>query len=158
MCKCHHSESIFFIKNSRPKASPTPQSHILLLSQADLRASFLLAILLLQRRVLKSLTHTSLQLLPAPKLNLWRPGQDPNPRLYIIMDFQHHTIQFRELSSWGCDLVFCFLVLELEFSPIPCQPFLPLQLEGGTYLEGSILFPFALLSNFFIADGPIFCK
>jgi hypothetical protein len=31
-------------------------------------------------------------------------------------------------------------------------------LRRGTYLEGSILFPFALLSSFFIAAGPIFCR
>lgn len=71
----------------------------------------------LQRRELKRLTHTPLNLLPPPKLNLRRPSQNTHPWLHIIVYFQHHVFRFREFACRSRDLVFRFLILQFEFAP-----------------------------------------
>ena len=131
-------------------------------SSAPAQLSLLLFFLDLQRRQLKHLAHTPLNLLPPTKLNLRRPCQDANPGLHIIMNLQHHVIRFRDLARRSRNLVFCFLILELDLAPVLHQalssfPF-PKFDSIKTYLDGSTLLPFALLINFFIATGPIFCR
>jgi hypothetical protein len=118
MPKIFYQFPSFLLEGIEQNKLPASDSRHLLSTSLLSRLLRLLLILLLQRRQFKHLAQAALNNTPPEEARLLRPGKHADPRLHVVMHLQHYVVELGELARRSRDLVFWFLVAELDLPPI----------------------------------------